>query len=1312
MPPNNNEANNNDLRNDICAALQSFESQPLHDAAIGLLGTLGYRSDKTIEIPGSDPQAFLQLLAEYNPDVELNKDKALFDDWLKADILFQLTDEELSEQNTLFKNDAVNAGLLQSYLFFAVELKQRDYARGKLTAIARQLNRVFPMPVMVFIKHQDRLSIAVINRRLNKRDADKDVLGKVTIIRDISLAEPHRGHLDILQSFALPTLVAKTAIHSFDALHAAWEEIFNVELLNERFYKELFNWYFWALPEVRFPDDTKPAGLTEAQEADWYEKQRATGLIRLLTRLIFCWFLKEKGLIPEALFDKEKLAGILKSLDDDEPSYHQAILQNLFFATLNQRMNARGEKYRVFAKDEGFLKNRNTYGVDNLYRYESLFRDPEAALKEFEDIPFLNGGLFECLDRTDENGKKIYVDGFSRNKKKRPQIPNRFFFGEGEVDVGAVTGERRRGTQKARGLIDILANYKFTIVENTPIDQEIALDPELLGKVFENLLASYNEETKTTARKQTGSFYTPRPIVDYMVDESLKAHLATVLEREHGMSEEDARTGLDILFAYTEKQHPFNEDEAETLIRAIDRCKILDPACGSGAFPMGVLHKLVYILTKLDPDNARWKQTQLDKLDSISMREELERTFEHNNDDYGRKLYLIENCLYGVDIQPIAIQLSKLRFFISLICDQKTNRNKQQNHGVRPLPNLETKFVAANTLIGLGQDVQMELFKSPKIVKIEQDLQKIRHDYFSVQRRQQKLSLQKKDKELREKLANELVQSSFADQETSLKLANWNPYDPHIAADFFEPLWMFDRTVSQGFDVVIGNPPYFKENDDKRRFDGLRELECYQGKMDVWYLFACIGIDLLRHEGILSYIATNNWITNAGASKLRNKIIKNTKLIEFIDFHDFMVFESASIQTMVMLLRKDEKPAKYQTKIAKVKPGFNRSDLYQLQSGSIDKIDTIDIYTTEINRGELVDVPFRFNTEDIGVILEQIRCSGNFTIRKNEVAQGIVPNPDKVNARNIKQFSPEVTRERGISIGDGVFVLRLDEADVIDGKDREYLKPVYEPVDIERYAKREPRLLILYIKKGEFDPGQHPSIINHLSRYREIMEARRENKNGKIEYYHLHWPRDESFFKSGPKILVPRKCGKPVFHYTEDPAYVMLSMNVIKSSRIDLGCLSAILNSSVVAFWLRYAGSMQGANYQIDTAPLMSIPIAKPKENDRVLSLLVTLLRLANKYTFDEGKVFSKYIEDVVDACVFEQYFYDHMKERNLLFQADIAKIFSEFDPDASESEQLQFLDHFYQTTNAPDHPIRNRLLRLTADSPDLLAVIKEHGAV
>ena len=227
-----------------------------------------------------------------------------------TNLLFQLTDEELSRESRLFNDTSINAGLLRSYLFFAIELTGTNYPRGKLTSIARQLNRVFPMPVMVLIKHvvdkRDVLSIAVINRRQHKRDSAKDVLGKVTIIRDIALNEPHRGHLDILGSLALPNLAhpQRLPINNFDALHTAWEEIFNVELLNKKFYRDLANWYFWALPQVEFPDDIEKVD----------EKRRATSLIRLLTRLIFCWFLKEKGLIPEKLFNETDLKEILKQL--------------------------------------------------------------------------------------------------------------------------------------------------------------------------------------------------------------------------------------------------------------------------------------------------------------------------------------------------------------------------------------------------------------------------------------------------------------------------------------------------------------------------------------------------------------------------------------------------------------------------------------------------------------------------------------------------------------------------------------------------------------------------------------------------------------------------------------------------------------------------------------------------------------------------------------------------------------------------------------------------------------------------------------
>ena len=872
----------------VTKALAEFQTRPLKDAARRLLDALGYRSDRSLAGPDSSPRSFIELF----PASGFDQEKALVAEWKTADLLFQLTDQELSRESSLFTDTTVKAGLLKSYVFIAIELKGGDYARGKFSTIARQINRIFPMPVMVFFRHQGQLTIAVINRRMNKLDESKDVLGKVTLIREIDLAQPHRGHLDILASLALSNLVhpQKKPITDFDTLHAAWEQIFNIELLNERFYRELANWYFWALPQVDFPADLEPDS----------EKRRATGLIRLLTRLIFCWFLKEKGLIPEKLFHQTDLQGLLRDLDDDGSSYYQAILQNLFFATLNQRMgrDPKGQPYRFFAKDEGWIKNKATYDVNNLYRYESLFRAPDTALTLFEDIPFLNGGLFECLDRTEDGtGKKRYLDGFSRNAKKRPTVPNRLFFGgEQESDLSGAYGDTKHKKEKVSGLIRILNRYKFTIVENTPIDQEIALDPELLGKVFENLLASYNEETKTTARKQTGSFYTPRPIVDYMVDESLKAHLTRALSPD-GTDATNGTDGthpshqsylshtsqkLDLLFAYTEQPHQFTPAEVACLIAAIDALKILDPACGSGAFPMGVLHKLVYILGKLDPDNDRWKATQLAKLDSAPMREELERAFADNNDDYGRKLYLIENCLYGVDIQPIAIQITKLRFFISLVCDQKTNRNKKDNHGIRPLPNLETKFVAADTLIGLPEMTQT-LLVDPRVGLIEKEIETLYHSHFSIQRRDQKLALQRKIKSLRQDLAKLLAESLMSPAK-SKHVAEWDPFDPQSRADFFDPHWMFGASLAKGFDVVIGNPPYGASFTEIAKALVAQTYKHQDYQLDSYLLFVekCFG--LTAPAGAVALIIPNTWLLNLLSKKLRKWIFTEKTVNDIVHF--------------------------------------------------------------------------------------------------------------------------------------------------------------------------------------------------------------------------------------------------------------------------------------------------------------------------------------------------------------------------------------------------------------------------------------------
>lgn len=888
------------LLESIRAALAAVASRPLRDSATDLLATLGYSSDRTLDLGSSKPRAFLELLLSRASNTGFDESKALFSDWASADLLFQITDEELSGQASLFRNSSVEIGLFRSYLFFAIELTGADYPRGKLTGIARQINRVFPMPVMVLIKHlKDKepvLSIAVINRRRSKRDTDRDVLGKVTIIRDVSLTQPHRGHLDIMASFAVPNLVhpQRLPINNFDTLHATWEEIFNVELLNQRFYRELASWYSWALSKVEFPDDAEKDG----------DKRRATSLIRLLTRLVFCWFLKEKGLVSEKLFVEAEMKRILTNLEPEASTYYQAILQNLFFATLNQRMgkDRAGQPFRAFARNDVISNNRTTSGQDTHYRYKEHFRDPDSVLDHFADVPFLNGGLFECIDRLDEGtGEKIYLDGFSHNERKRPTVPNSLFFSEEQiVDRSEAEGAPKRKGERVRGLLRILHSYKFTIVENTPIDQEIALDPELLGKVFENLLASYTEETKTSARKQTGSFYTPRPIVDYMVDESLKAHFATTLTKA-GMSNKEAQAGLEILFAYTERDHPFLESQVATLFDAIHNCKILDPACGSGAFPMGILHKLVFITQKLDPAGNRRNAATLAHTRFDNSTADQAEPLVDSDRNYFRKLYIIENCLFGIDIQPIAIQITKLRFFISLICEQQTNKNKRENHGIRPLPNLETKFVAANSLVSLSEVGQEGLVDS-RVYKIESEIESLYHSHFSAEKRDQKRAIQKKVRSLRSEMAR-LLSQSLMSRKKSEHIAAWDPFDPQSSADFFDPHWMFGRALSEGFDVVIGNPPYslISKEEFLKKFSS--EYPLLSGKPDLYRMFVERSPLLLRATGVVCFIIPNTILAIPSAQRLRESLTKNVS-IQLIANLTSPVFNAAAVNNIILQFAK------------------------------------------------------------------------------------------------------------------------------------------------------------------------------------------------------------------------------------------------------------------------------------------------------------------------------------------------------------------------------------------------------------------------
>ena len=562
-----------------------------------------------------------------------------------------------------------------------------------------------------------------------------------------------------------------------------------------------------------------------------------------------------------------------------------------------------------------FRKDGQHFMAHNLYRYRRLLKNPDAVLKLFASIPFMNGGLFECLDKTLGTREKpdyVRIDGFSDRDDNLLKIPNELFFGaEREVDLSAAYGAARYRRSKVCGLIHILGRYKFTVAENTPIEEEIALDPELLGKVFENLLAAYNPETGATARKQTGSFYTPREIVNYMVDESLLASLKTKLEAACP-SGENTEERLRQLFAYNDQPHQFTPAEVDALIESIDHLKILDPACGSGAFPMGILHKLVFVLSKLDPGNQRWKAQQLAKASEIpdaTVRErvldDIEQTFGANELDYGRKLYLIENCIYGVDIQPIAVQIAKLRCFISLVVDQKINL-QAENVGIRSLPNLETRFVATNTLIGLDRPVEQPI-RDLVIEAKEDELHRVRERHFLARTPATKARYREQDANLRAEIA-ELLESGGWDAATARKLASWDSYDQNASGEFFDAEWMFGET--EGFDVVIGNPPYIRiQTLNETTPELARHLKDYyfsawKGNYDIYVVFVELGLTLLHRQGQLAYILPHKFFNAQYGEPLRKLLADGKHLRHVVHFGDQQVFPGATNYVCLLFLTK------------------------------------------------------------------------------------------------------------------------------------------------------------------------------------------------------------------------------------------------------------------------------------------------------------------------------------------------------------------------------------------------------------------------
>ncbi|MCL2005855.1 MAG: N-6 DNA methylase [Planctomycetaceae bacterium] len=569
------------------------------------------------------------------------------------------------------------------------------------------------------------------------------------------------------------------------------------EEVGKQFYLEIRNWFYWTTQDNKKIDDDYA--------------------LRLVIRLLFCFFLREKDeLVPKELLD----ANITTHLkNDEEYSYYNGILRNLFFHCLN------------------------TSG-QRKYENEKLLTDKNMK-KRFTSIPFLNGGLFDIHDKDDI------------------PIANDYFFSNRRTRTLNELGE----TCDVYGIITILSKYQYKLTLDDLLEQAEykTVDPEFIGKVFESLLSCIDSDSIESRRKVTGSYYTPRKIVDYMVNEALDAYLEQ--SRNRKIAQNDSQSydcGSAILL----------------------QCRILDPACGSGAFPCGIMNEM---MRRLDPHNTL---TQSER--------------------YYKKLKIIQEVIYGVDIQPMAVLIAQLRLFLSLI-QEITPDKKRNNFDIEPLPNLETKFVCADTLIGLKKNKQKTL-ESPIVSETITQLQETRNQYFMASCIREKKRLRKYDETLRKTLKIAMEHSGILTHEATEKLATWNPYDSSRSVPFFDSEWMFSI---DNFDIVIGNPPYVEsrsasvsaelkttyQDQVKSDFGGFSQY-ITRGS-DLLIYFFPRSISLLADDGIGMLIVQNGWLNTEYGVRASQFLVKTLQRVKIID-SSFRHFDraSANVNTVIVQFKK------------------------------------------------------------------------------------------------------------------------------------------------------------------------------------------------------------------------------------------------------------------------------------------------------------------------------------------------------------------------------------------------------------------------
>lgn len=928
------------------------------------------------------------------------------------------------------------------------------------------------------------------------------------------------------------------------------------------------------------------------------------------------------------------------------------------------------ESNLVRFNDDKNLKFLNFKKIPDFDKLSELFFEVLAKEKstrkksEFAYLPYLNSSLFE--KQSIEN--TLEISSLSNDLKL-------FYY------KNTVLKDDKCKTKKGQvGLLEYLFEFLDSFdfgsddEQSEILSQKELISSSVLGNVFEKL-NGYKE----------GSFYTPSFITSYMCKESITK---VVLDKFNTQFDLDAK---DI----SELRKSLRKEDKKAQKELLNSIKICDPAVGSGHFLVSALNVMLSIYDELNLfDEEFYLEVQNDEILITGRKGEFieykrpstpkDKAHLIQQELFHTKKDIIENNLFGVDINPNSCEITKLRLWIELLKHSFYQSFDDENyHDLKTLPNIDINIKCGNSLVSYFEtgkslshypNIKERMSKYKRIVKdykegfytdknlIAKEIKNLQEsfknfclkDKFNKEIKQLTNGANEYSKKYGDFLADEhhdekfksffsknMFEFSFDEKVATKEFANLKKeYDNIFNLESNHPFeWRFefpeildDDGNFKGFDLIIGNPPYIKEAENKELFTNTKKLRTYQGKMDIWYHFVGRGFDILKNNGYLAFIATNNWVTNSGAKKLRNIVLEESQILSLVDFSSFMVFDSASIQTMIMSFQKTKPPKNYEFHFAKI---TTQTPIYEdaLSLLKNEKTQNNEILSINLTPKKFIDKTLNFTKSDYEELFNKIQKYGKFYLEEKEVANGIHPHYDFINNRINSNHN------FAFKIGQGIFGLSEEEKEKLKltKLENNLVKPYYDTQNfLKFFFKKNNHQWLIYTNSSFKNPNSmddYPNLKKHLDKFQNVITS--DNKP-----YGLHRARDEKFFTGSPRIVALRKCvGEPKFSYVDFDCYVSATFYVIKTQRINVKYLTAILNSKLIAFWLKHKGKMQGNNYQIDKEPLLNIPIVTiNSKNQKIADELINLVDEILKAKEQDKNANTQELENKINSLVYKLY--------------------------------------------------------------------------